>query len=462
MPITGKPEENLPAIDTGRMIDEGGWNIYQKRVLVLATAAILLDGLDNQMLGFAMPALITSWNISRESFVPIVMIGLLVMSVGGVLGGLLGDRIGRRPSLIGAVGIFGLATAASAFANTLAELAALRFISTFALGAALPNATAIVSEFSPLRRRSLAVSISMLSVAIGGLLGGVLSAWLLPLHGWRSLFMVSGALTISVAVTMVFMLPESPRFISLRPHRHRELDRILRSCGLALPARYNVAVPERSEAALRKRALFVPPLLRDTIAISTAFFCALVGNYLVFNWAPTMLTVAGYGLAVSSVGLGAYNMGGVCGALIGATLMDRLGARRPMLAMAGLGGIFALLVGHILSAGPQQVWFVVGAFCIQGAFVAGLQVMIFSLAVQAYPAPIRALGVGVTLSTGRLGAIAGAGAGAMIVAAGIDRFFQVVGIATIGVGAAVLIVKLRKEPPAKVRLPMADVPPAGG
>lgn len=438
-------EADLPRIDMDRLIDEGRWSTYQKWVLALCTAAILLDGLDNQILGFAMPALMREWGLPRESFVPVVVAGLLIMSLGSGIGGWLGDRAGRRPTLISAVGLFGLTTAVSALADNLPMLAGCRFLSTLALGAALPNATALVSEFSPARRRSLSVSISMLAVVLGGLVGGALSAWLLPTYGWRVLFLTAGGLTLGVTAALIALLPESPRILVHRPHRRAELERVLRASDLDLPDHFTIDQPLIAAGGGGVRVLFRPPLLRDTIALSAAFLFGLLGNYLVFNWGPTMLAALGYDLAVSSLGAGAFNLGGIVGALIGALLIDRFGPRWPVLAMAGLGTACAFAVGQMLTGGLHPTSFVVLGFAAAGVFMSGLQVMLFSLAVNAFPATIRAQGVGVTLSLGRIGAVAGSGMGAVIVASGIATFFAVLGLSCLAIGIAVMLVRRPAE-----------------
>lgn len=443
VPGTEDDEADLPRIDVDALIDAGRWSAYQKRVLALCTAAILLDGMDNQILGFAMPALMKAWHLPRESFVPVVVIGLLIMSVGSGIGGWLGDRAGRRPTLVSAVGLFGLTTALSAFADDLPMLAACRFLSTLALGAALPNATALVSEFSPASRRSLSVSISMLAVVLGGLVGGALSAWLLPAYGWRVLFLAAGVLTLAVTAALIALLPESPRFLIHRPRRRAELGRVLRAAGLDVPPRFAPEIPVTATAASGLKALFRPPLLRDTLALSAAFLFGLLGNYLVFNWGPTMLAALGYDLAVSSLGAGAFNLGGIVGALVGSRMMDRYGLRPPMVVMAVLGSVCTVAIGPILSGGLHPTSLVVLGFAAAGIFVSGLQIMLFSLAVNAFPANIRAQGVGITLSLGRIGAVAGSGMGAVIVAAGIVPFFAVLGLSCLAIGIAVLLVQPR-------------------
>lgn len=443
MPSTPEGGPDLPRIAVDRLIDRGHWSGYQKRVLAICTSAVLLDGLDNQILGFAMPALMAEWHLPRESFVPVVVGGLLIMSLGSGLGGWLGDRAGRRPALISAVGVFGLTTAASVLADNLPMLAFCRFISTLALGAALPNATALVSEFSPASRRNLAVSLTMMSVVLGGLVGGALSAWLLPTYGWRMLFGSAGILTLVVTAAMMALLPESPRFLMHRPRRRRELDRMLRAAGFDLPPRYHLELPTALAVVGGGMSLFRPPLLIDTLALSAAFLFGLLGNYLVFNWGPTMLAAAGYDLAVSSLGLGAFNLGGIVGSLIGSLLMDRLGPRVPILVMAAAGTACALWAGQLLSGGLHPTALVVAGFAATGVFMSGLQVMLFSLAVSAFPASIRAQGIGVSLSIGRIGAVAGSGMGAMIVAAGIGPFFAVVGFSCFAIGLAVLAVRAK-------------------
>lgn len=441
MPRTPQDRTDLPRIAVDRLIDKGRWSGYQMRVLAICTAAVLLDGLDNQILGFAMPAQIAEWHLPRESFVPVVVVGLLIMSIGSGLGGWLGDRAGRRPTLISAVGLFGLTTATSVLADNLPIFAVCRFISTLALGAALPNATALVAEFSPAHRRNLAVSINMLSVVLGGLVGGALSAWLLPTYGWRVLFGTAGILTLVVTAVMIVCLPESPQFLVHQPHRRAELDRMLRASGFDLPRRYAVELPTALALVGGGRSLFRPPLLVDTLALSAAFMFGLLGNYLVFNWGPTMLVALGYDLTVSSFGLGAFNLGGIFGALIGSVLMDRIGPRIPILVMAAAGTLSAFWVGQLLSGGLHPTHVVVLGFAAAGVFMSGLQVMLFSLAVNAFPASIRAHGVGVSLSIGRIGAVAGSGMGAMIVAAGIAPFFAVVGCSCLAIGLAVLAVR---------------------
>ena len=125
---------NAGAIDATELLDRGRWTAYQK-LLILATAlTIVLDGVDNQLLPNAVPTLIQEWGRPRREFTDALAIGPFGMMLGGLLGGIRGDRWGRRPALLGSVLIFGAFTAALAFVNSIEALAAVRFLAGLGLG----------------------------------------------------------------------------------------------------------------------------------------------------------------------------------------------------------------------------------------------------------------------------------------------------------------------------------------
>src|SRR5437899_13099956 len=97
----------MNTIDVGSALDDADWSRYQK-LLVFATAmTIILDGLDNQLLGAALPALMREWSLPRPAFVPVQTSGMIGMMVGGAIGGMIGDRLGRRGALLGRAVPFG-------------------------------------------------------------------------------------------------------------------------------------------------------------------------------------------------------------------------------------------------------------------------------------------------------------------------------------------------------------------
>src|SRR3954470_7478762 len=83
------------AIDAGRLLDEGRRSGYQTLLIVATALTIILDGVDNQLLPNAIPALIKEWGQARPAFTSALAIGPFGMMLGGLLAGLIGDRYGR-------------------------------------------------------------------------------------------------------------------------------------------------------------------------------------------------------------------------------------------------------------------------------------------------------------------------------------------------------------------------------
>src|SRR5262245_33685011 len=108
----------MKTVDVGAVLDEGPWSGYQK-LLVFATAlAIVLDGLDNQVLGAAIPALMREWSLARPAFASVLASGMVGMMIGGAIGGFVGDRLGRRSALLGSIVAFGGLTRLVAIADS--------------------------------------------------------------------------------------------------------------------------------------------------------------------------------------------------------------------------------------------------------------------------------------------------------------------------------------------------------
>src|ERR671911_596733 len=98
------------ALDVGRTIDEGRSGGYQAWLVFLTALTIIFDGIDNQLLGIAIPGMMEEWSVPRGAFAPVVAVSSLGMMVGGAAAGLAGDRFGRRVALLASMAVFGAAT----------------------------------------------------------------------------------------------------------------------------------------------------------------------------------------------------------------------------------------------------------------------------------------------------------------------------------------------------------------
>jgi AAHS family 4-hydroxybenzoate transporter-like MFS transporter len=417
---------SVSSISVTSLLDSGEWGTYQKLLTLLAALAIIFDGFDLQILGFAMPSIMKEWHLARAAFAPVAALGLVGMGLGSPFAGYCGDRLGRRITIIGCVLLFGAATIATAFCHTLTELAALRTIAGLGVGGALPNASALTAEFAPLRRRAMAVMLTLLCVPIGGMIAGLVAAYILPSMGWRALYVIGGAAPMLIALLFLVALPESPRYLARMPQRRDELVRLLARMGHLVSA--DVVFDNAAETADEKghiRALFESAILRDTMGLWLAFFANLTGVYLVFSWLPSMLTSKGLDIATASTGLSVYNFGGVLGILICTAAVTAFGTRRPLLWIAALGAAAALALefAHIAPTGGHLV--VMAGLGLEGFCAHAVQTTLFALAAYVYPTRIRATGIACAAGVGRAGGMLGSLGGAAVIHAGSGAYLAV-------------------------------------
>ena len=110
----------------------------------------------------------------------------------------------------------GLLTLATAWASSPTEMAILRFLAGTGMGAAMPNASTLLSEYAPLRRRSLMITIMFTGFNLGSALIGFAAAYLIPAYGWRSVLILGGVVPLALVPFLILFLPESARLLALR------------------------------------------------------------------------------------------------------------------------------------------------------------------------------------------------------------------------------------------------------
>lgn len=417
--------------DVGQILDEGRWGPYQRWLVFLTALTIVFDGIDNQLMGVAIPTIMGEWSVARADLAPVVSLGYLGMMAGSAVAGLGGDRLGRKVALLTSMVIFGATTVGIAFVDDIGSLGLLRFLTGVGLGGAIPNAAALAAEYVPKRQRPIAVTVTIVCVPLGAMLAGLIAIPALPAIGWRALFVIGGVMPLVAAVALMWLLPESPRYLARHRERWTELVASLRRMGHDVPDD-TVFADTAAPAAPRPSigTLFGPTFRVDTIALWAAFFSCLLAVYLAFSWVPSMLTGAGFSSSIASTGITAFNLGGVAGALIGGFAIARWGSRVSMLAMTGL----AVLSAGLMSATPLVAGVALLPIMVMltatGALINGVQTTMYALAAHVYPAAIRATGVGTAVSFGRTGAVLTGFIGAWALEwGGPATFFAVIAVA---------------------------------
>jgi MFS transporter, AAHS family, 4-hydroxybenzoate transporter len=379
-------------VDVAQVLDEQKVGPGQIRVVALCFLMLFLDGIDNQGIAYVAPALTQAWHLGRGALQWVFTFGVLGVAVGALVVGPLADRFGRRPMVIGTVAYFAVLTLAVAQATNLTELAVLRFLAGLGLGSLLPMAIVLASEFAPRRKRGTLVTLASCGYAIGAFSGGQLAALIIPIYGWQSVFYVGGVLPLILVVAMLFWLPESVRFLALRPGNGDRIARTLRginqNLSFAPDVRFVVA-NEQPDTEIRVVQLFTDGRMAMTLLIWIIFFMNTTVLNLLNNWLPTLVTTTGLPQDQSLRIATLLQLGGVVGVISMGMLADRFGFFRVLATGFLVAGIAIGLVGSV----GTSVYLLVAGIAVAGFCIIGCQITDAAMAATLYPTDIRSTGV---------------------------------------------------------------------
>ena len=354
------------------MADQGRLHV---RVGVLCFMVLFLEGYDITSMSYAIPSLIEAWHVKPPQFTTALTAGSFGLLFGALSAGLLGDRLGRKPVLIGCTAVFGLFSLLTAFAAGLTSLAVLRFFTGLGLGGGIPIAIALATDHAPVRSPRRLVILMSAGISVGNTVGGFIAAQIVKLTSWESIFVVGGLLPLLVIPVLLLFMPESQALRSVDASERRATPVDLFRNGLAL----------------------------RTGILWTINLFNLVGNYFILFWLPAILHAKGLVPANAIFATTMYALGSIIGALITAPIVDRFGVERIIASILCLGALCVLTVGSFELPFPLLCIVICGA----GIGIGGCQHGINSVSGALYPAAIRATGAGWALGFGRVGQIGG-------------------------------------------------------
>jgi MFS transporter, AAHS family, 4-hydroxybenzoate transporter len=391
-------------VDVSQILDKSKISSFQVGTFVLCGLCLIMDGFDVQAVGYVAPALIKDWQLGPQQMGLIQSAGLFGILVGSLLFSTIADRIGRRPVLVFTTLAFALLTLLTARAETVGELRLIRFFAGIALGGVMPNAVALVGEYTPQRLRVLMILVVTNGFNLGAVLGGLLAAWMVPDYGWRSVFYVGGAIPIVIGVLMLFSLPESLQFLVLRGKAEAKVAAWLRRIDktVKVDAQTQFVVREKKAKGVPILQLFSDGRAVGTVLIWVINFMNLLNLYFLAGWLPTIVSSSFSLRAAQLVGT-VLQVGGVIGTFVFSWMIGRLGFI-PVLATAFFTACVTIaLIGQpALALALVFVVVFIAGFCIVGA-----QAAINALSASYYPTNLRSTGVGSGLGVGRIGGIIG-------------------------------------------------------
>ena len=288
----------IPRVSVAGVADDRPLTRRQLWTILLCGIVIILDGFDTQCMGFLVPVISENLNIPLPAFGPVLSAALVGLMIAAMASGPIADRWGRRWVVIVSVFVFALFALLTARATTVNELLLYRFLTGLGLGGAMPNAVALTSEYTPKRLQAIVVGAIFVGMPAGALIASQAASVMIPLWGWRSVFVLGGVLPLIVAAALIKFLPESVEWKTA-------------------PVRRGVPV----------KHLFTDGRALGTLLLWVPFFMNLLILYFILSWLPALLRQSAMPVSAGVQAVAVFSVGGIIGILSEGRVMMAIGAR---------------------------------------------------------------------------------------------------------------------------------------
>lgn len=384
-------------------LDRLPFNAAHRKLLVASGIGWAFDAMDVGLVSFVVAAIAADphFNLNATEKSWVLSVGFVGMAIGAALGGYFADWVGRKTVFTATLVIFGLANAGMACSWTLTALLIARFIIGLGLGAELPVASTLVSEFSPTRHRGRMTVLLESFWAVGWIIAAAIGAFVIPNTGdwgWRWALLI-GALPLLYAVVTRAHIPESVRFLESKG-REDEAEQAVRyfeqASGVA-----PVASPKAEPLpAIRTRELFGHQYLARTVAIWLTWFFVNFSYYGAFTWMPSLLADQ-FGSLTSSFGYTLIiSLAQLPGYFLAAWLVEIWGRRRTLSVFLAVSAVAAFAFSQAGSVAA-----VIGFGMLLSASNLGAWGVLYAVTPEIYPTRLRGAASGAAAAVGRVAAI---------------------------------------------------------
>jgi len=386
---------------------------YQKYLFMIIATAWLFDSMDLGMMSFVLGSIRTDFHLSTAQAGVLGSASFLGMFVGAAISGLLADRFGRRVVFQWSMVIWGLGSFLCAAASDLNTLLACRVALGLGMGMEFPIGQAILAEFMPAAKRGRYVALLEGFWPIGFICAGLLSYFILPLWGWRGVFVALGIPSVFVLIVRR-AVPESPRWLESRG-RVDEASEIMGAIERKVAAAHGGPLPEigtmtttpnEARTSSGFQELWQGPYAKRTVMLWMLWFFALLGYYGLTTWLSALLQQAGFAVTKSVFYTILISLAGVPGFLVSAWLVEKWG-RKPTCVFTLVGSAcMAYLYGRVAGQGGSPMLFVPFGLGMQ-FFMFGMWSVLYAYTPELYPTRCRATGGGFASAIGRIGSLIG-------------------------------------------------------
>src|SRR5574340_142964 len=410
--------------DLSTAIDEVPMGVKRWGVVGLCFVIALLDGFDTQSIAFIGSAIADEFGLHTAEMTWIITASTIGMCIGAMTLGSMSDRIGRRTTLLIALSVFGVFSILGSMAQTPEHVIVLRFLIGLGMGGATPALLALTAEYSSRKSRGTSMTVALLGLPGGALIGGLVAAAWLPVFGWRGIFLIGGVIPLVLMAICLALLPESPALLATKgtDAAQRKVHRLMAryfDLDVAPDTRFVSSEPETQRGSVT--ALFSRRFRTVTIAVFGTYLLNWIAWYLLLLWMPTALTTLGLSKAAAAMGTVAVNGGFIRFAIPVSLLLPRMNARNLLLGMFGCGIVISIGLG-LAGSNFAVVFLLIG---LAGFGIGGQQLALNYLIANAYPTQLRSTATGWGIGIGRTGTIIGSALGGAILGGlGVSGYFM--------------------------------------
>ena len=345
---------------------------YQKFILVTCLLLMIMDGYDIQSMAYAAPLIIEEWGVQKSMLGVVFSASLFGLFVGSFLLSSLSDRFGRRPILLISTFIFSILMLLTPHVGNIEQLTVIRFVT---------------------------------GIFLAAMLGGGISALLVPWGGWQAIFYFGGIIPLIIFFITFFKLPESLYFLSENSKNNSKILFWLKKFYPALTFNAEIKIINNTEVKVKKSPLelFKNQRAFFTYSIWVISILNMISLYFLANWLPTLAKESGLSLNQALLIGSTLQLGGTIGSVVMGLKIDKTGFYKVLIPVFLVAVISVALIGYSVS--HIVLLFII--IFIAGFAIVGGQPAINALSASYYPVSLRTTGVGWSIGIARLGSVIG-------------------------------------------------------
>jgi MFS transporter, putative metabolite:H+ symporter len=388
------------AVNAGARLDRLPISSFHYRIFALVGAGMFFDGYDLYIAGGVLASAVQTKFSTVPQNLQFISLTFVGMTLGALITGFVGDKMGRRFTYQINLLIFGLASLAAAFAQDMNQLIICRFVQGLGLGAEIVVGYSTLTEFVPPQTRGRWLSMMAFLTVCGFPVTALLGYLIIPTFGWRPMFIIAGVCSLIVWYLRK-NLPESPRWLESQG-RAEEAEALMQAIekevaagGTLPPVVVSAPVPQVSAADMLK-----PPLLQRMLVGS---WVLITINTLIFGFViflPQFFLRQGLTIANSLAYTLVLSAASLVGCALGAWLSDAIGRRWSIIGASVVTIVSGYIYARFYAASDPTIVLGVG-FVLIAAIYVQTAILFGVYTTELFPTEIRLRANGICNTLGR-------------------------------------------------------------